>query len=42
MSSPEAGGGTLRSYAEAMALGLREALSSDATVRLMGQYFFGL
>jgi pyruvate dehydrogenase E1 component beta subunit len=51
MSSPEAAGGSasgnignsaVRSYAEAMALGLREALSSDPTVRLMGQYFFGL
>ena len=32
----------MRSYAEAMALGLREALSADDRVRLMGQYFFGL
>lgn len=30
------------SYAEGMALGLREALAGDPTVRLMGQYFFGL
>ncbi len=30
------------SYAEGMARGLREALASDPTVRLMGQYFFGL
>ena len=50
MSSPESGssasdsidGGAVRSYAEAMALGLREALAGDDRVRLMGQYFFGL
>jgi len=41
MSSPEPGWSQL-SYAEGMALGLREALTADPTVRLMGQYFFGL
>jgi acetoin:2,6-dichlorophenolindophenol oxidoreductase subunit beta len=35
-------GTTRRSYAEAMALGLREVLEADGRVRLMGQYFFGL
>lgn len=29
-------------YAEAMARGLHEALAAEPTVRLMGQYFFGL
>jgi pyruvate/2-oxoglutarate/acetoin dehydrogenase E1 component len=45
MSTPDAGvaGATSRlSYAEGMALGLREVLEEDDRVRLMGQYFFGL
>jgi acetoin:2,6-dichlorophenolindophenol oxidoreductase subunit beta len=51
MSSPEPGpaavpgttpGWSDLCYAEGMALGLREALAADPTVRLMGQYFFGL
>jgi pyruvate/2-oxoglutarate/acetoin dehydrogenase E1 component len=35
-------GWSLLTYAEGMAVGLREALAADPTVRLMGQYFFGL
>ena len=44
MSTPDsAAGATSRlSYAEGMALGLREVLEEDDRVRLMGQYFFGL
>lgn len=49
MSSPETTvdatapqGWSRLSYAEGMARGLREALAADPTVRLMGQYFFGL
>jgi pyruvate dehydrogenase E1 component beta subunit len=37
-----AGSTTRLSYAQAMALGLREVLAADDRVRLMGQYFFGL
>lgn len=44
MSTPEAAAGAMRelTYAEGMALGLREVISEDDRVRLMGQYFFGL
>jgi len=42
MSSPEPVSMPVASYAEGMARGLSEVLAQDETVRLMGQYFFGL
>ena len=46
MSSPEISADTAAhpdaTYADGMARGLTEVLASDPTVRLMGQYFFGL